>query len=561
MLLAQILDFMIIILVIAAVAEAATKDYEAAVVLMIVVVLNVLIGFTQEYKANKALEALMSLSVPKATVIRDGQQSTIDSAQLVPGDIVVLDEGDAIPADLRLCEVSQLEIVEAILTGESVPTSKSIKTIRKRSRKLPLGDCKGNAFMATVVAKGRGKGIVVRTGEDTEIGKISKAIVQQPPTATSIQKKLTRLGQILVAVSLFLCALVVVIGIAYGKPAEEMLKVGISLAVSVIPEGLVAVVTVTMAIGVRRMAMQNAIVRKLPSVETLGSVTVICSDKTGTLTEGKMGTAELWTSDNSLFTFTHSTSLSPELGSAQLVPPVSLTDALSNPEANAGTKDTDRKQSAQDVQKGVEKAPWGLIAGSLVAGCCNNASVIKGEEGDWKPIGDPTEVAMIVAAQKSGFPRDYFQTNVGIEKMGEYPFDSDRKLMSVVYTQSKAPSSPSTGFSQDTTFILAKGAPEGVLTRCTHYLPPPPPNAGKDGDENNFFKWLETVEPAPLTEAYVNYVSLRSSHMASSGLRVLALAMRRVKKEEGEEILKAKKEGEAERELWFVGLIGLIDPP
>jgi len=270
----------------------ATKEYISMAVLLIVVVLNAIIGFTQEYKAGKALDALTKLSVPVAQVLRDGATSMINSQELVPGDIVILEEGESVPADLRLAEVSQLEIIESILTGESVAVTKDPKEIKTLTRKLPLGDCKGNAFMATVVAKGRGKGIVVRTGRQTEMGKISAAITGHKKALTPVQRKLAMLGKLLVCFAIVLCALMALIMIVgYKNEVKYSLQLALSLAVSVIPEGLVAVVTVTMALGVRRMAERKAIVRTLPAVETLGSVTFICSDKTGTLTEGKMGAA------------------------------------------------------------------------------------------------------------------------------------------------------------------------------------------------------------------------------------------------------------------------------
>ncbi|KAJ3215942.1 P-type ATPase [Dinochytrium kinnereticum] len=559
MLWTQLTDFMVIILILAAIAEFATDDAKAAVVLLIVVFLNVLIGFTQEYKANKALEALLTLSVPKATVIRDGKQMVVESAILVPGDLVVLDEGDAVPADLRLCEVAQLEIVEAILTGESVPTNKSTRTIRKRSRRLPLGDCKGNAFMTTVVARGRGKGIVVRVGEATEIGRISKAITSVPNEPTPIQKKLDFLGKLLVAVALFLCTLVVVIGILYKRNAIDMIKVGVSLAVSVIPEGLVAVTTVTMALAVARMAKRNAVVRKLPSVETLGSVTHICSDKTGTLTEGKMGAASLWTTDNSLFQYKNGTPDTSIDGSVHIYPAVPLADALLHPELHSGSNDEERRTRITEVAQKVEEAPAHLVAASMVATLCNNAQVEWGvDESGKKAVtvsGDPTEIAMVVAANVAGYSRSWFEKEVGFTKMGEYPFDSDRKLMSTIYGITPTDKYAS-HLSSSNCFVLVKGAPEGILNRCTSYLPPM-----AESSNGQFFDHLQNFQPEPLTDSFVNYVSDRSGNMAGGGLRVLALALRRVSVEEGRKILDAKREDEAEKELTFVGLIGLIDPP
>ncbi|KAI8814697.1 hypothetical protein BJ742DRAFT_671382 [Cladochytrium replicatum] len=532
----QVSDYMVVILVIAAIAEFATDDPKAAAVLLIVVVLNIIIGFTQEYKANKALEALMSLSVPKAMVIRDGQQEQVNSADLVPGDLVVLDEGDAIPADLRLVDVAQLEIVEAILTGESLPVQKHTDAIKQRTRKLPLADCKGSAFMSTVVARGRGKGIVVRTGDETEIGRISKAIVSTPHVKTPIQIKLTRLGMWLVVIALVLCAIIVVIGVARGNYWLDMLKIGISLAVSVIPEGLVVVVTLTMAIGVRRMASKNAIVRKLPSVETLGSVTVICSDKTGTLTEGKMGTAEIWTADNSIFTFTNSTSLDPSVGRAMVAKADSLPEAIENLEKSraengaAAIDDTSAKAAATEASTEFSDAPTHLVLSTMVATLCNNAS--------------------------AGFSREFFHATVGLQKLGEYAFDSERKLMSVLYYQ--PPNEQSGAFKSDTTLIMVKGAPEGVLSNCTHFIPAASSAVNAFQLVNNFENVREAVN-----DGFVTYVSERAGHMASSGLRVLALAMRKLDggRGQGEAILAESKSSAAETELTFVGLIGLIDPP
>ncbi|KAI9207945.1 uncharacterized protein BJ171DRAFT_492135 [Polychytrium aggregatum] len=553
----QITDFMVIILIIAAIVEGVTDsgDLKSSAVLLIVVVINVIIGFSQEYKANKAMEALMSLSVPKATVIRAGKQESLDAAELVPGDLVVLEEGDAVPADLRLCEVAQLEIVESVLTGESVAAPKSIRTIRRRTRKLPLAECKGNAFMCTVVARGRGKGIVVRTGLESEIGRISQAITSTPHQMTHIQKKLQSLGTWLVIIAFLLCAIVIGIGLLHKNPVAEMIRVGVSLAVSVIPEGLVAVVTVTMALGVRRMAQENAIVRKLVSVESLGSVTVICSDKTGTLTEGKMGTAEIWASDNNLYLYTHSTSMDPEKGCAQLCAPAILEDAMADTAEQIGKKDEQRKQGASNISKSLESCPPSLLLSTMVSCLCNNGTINKDPETNkWKPIGDPTEIAMVIAAQKVGFTREWFQNNLGLQKLGEYAFDSDRKLMSAVF----ALGSPKSGIyelpASDLSFVLVKGAPEGVLSKCTHYFPPI--TTGQSA-----LDYIANAAPVPLDDRYVAYVSERATSMASKGLRVLALAMKRQSVAEGSNIIAGKKESLAESNLGFVGLIGLIDPP
>jgi len=295
MIMDQLRDFMIIVLI-STMILSAIMDYpkvSSAAVLAIVILCNVVIGFWQEWKAAKTVKALRSMTVPKARVIRGGAEDVIDASELVPGDVVVLGEGDFVPADLRLIKVNRLEVVESNLTGESEAVPKNTLVIKVKSRKLPITKCHANAFMSTMVARGSGVGIVVRVGEATEIGKINSALAEEaslsPTEAKSpLQKKLSRLGFFLVVLAISLSVVVALAGIVQDKKWREMLPIAVSLAVSVIPEGLVAVVTVTMAIGVSRLAKQKAIVRKMPAVETLGAVTTICSDKTGTLTEGRM---------------------------------------------------------------------------------------------------------------------------------------------------------------------------------------------------------------------------------------------------------------------------------
>ncbi|KAF9112240.1 P-type ATPase [Mortierella sp. AM989] len=603
----QFTDFMILLLLAVAVLMAATKDFIAMGVLLFVVFLNAVIGFTQEYKAGKALDALTKLSVPQAQVLRDGSTSIINSEELVPGDIVILEEGESVPADLRLAEVSQLEIVESILTGESVAVNKDPKEIKTLTRKLPLGDCKGNAFMSTVVAKGRGKGIVVRTGRQTEMGKISAAITGQRTILTPVQRKLATLGKLLVVFALVLCAVMAGIQIAYHRPVDESLKIALSLAVSVIPEGLVAVTTVTMALGVRRMAARKAIIRTLPAVETLGSVTFICSDKTGTLTEGKMGAAELWTSDGTAYRFTESTSLDPNKGDVTLKIPSA--------------------EQLQIIEKSLDKVPVQMLISLMVSSLCNNSSVVQKDKDqaddipettvpvetvdempveatlesiEWKGIGDPTEVALVVAAQKAGFPKQFFHS-LGYTRIYEQAFDSERKVMSVVY---KAPLNSGSNNGEHFEFVLAKGAPEEILNRCVGYLP--------NLESGSLLSPLDVLKPSekdlfqPLTEEFYDRVSDASGRMADNGLRVLGLAYKKVRENGGgidqsgvgdglDDINKVKdmKEvpastlrptkldlmtasnvnqadddddeeevppGYAESDLVFLGLIGLIDP-
>ncbi|KAF9546466.1 P-type ATPase [Mortierella hygrophila] len=613
MVLGQFTDFMILLLLAVAVLLAAIEEYISMTVLLIVVVLNAIIGFTQEYKAGKALDALTKLSVPVAQVLRDGTASMINSEELVPGDIVILEEGESVPADLRLAEVSQLEIIESILTGESVAVNKDPKEIKTLTRKLPLGDCKGNAFMATVVAKGRGKGIVVRTGHLTEMGKISAAIAGAPKILTPVQQKLAKLGKLLVVFALVLCAVMAGIQVAYikkrnppghrAKAVRDAIITAISLAVSVIPEGLVAVTTVTMAMGVRRMATRKAIVRTLPAVETLGSVTFICSDKTGTLTEGKMGAAELWTSDGVAYGFTESTSLDPNKGDVTMK--ISTGETLL-------------------MGKTLEQVPAQMLISLMVSSLCNNSSVVQKDTDEvseasavavtvsaeekpvdtpaksveWKGVGDPTEVALVVAAQKAGFPKSYFH-DLGYTRIYEQAFDSERKVMSVVY---KAPMNREDDKGDHFEFVLAKGAPEEILNRCVGYLPTI--GAGSLPSPLDVLKPREHDLALPVTEEFYDSVTEASGRMADNGLRVLGLAYKKVKVNGGGAVssglgdgldhinnIKDKKEapastlkptkldmitaanaqqdddddeeippGYAESELVFLGMIGLIDP-
>ncbi|KAG0030007.1 P-type ATPase [Podila clonocystis] len=604
MIINQLTDFIVLMLIAVAILMAATKEFISMAVLLIVVILNTIIGFVQEYKAGKALDALTKLSVPRAQVLRDGETSVINSEELVPGDIVILEEGESVPADLRLAEVSQLEIIESILTGESVAVNKDPKEIKTLTRKLPLGDCKGNAFMSTVVAKGRGKGIVVRTGRLTEMGKISAAITGAPTQLTPVQRKLALLGKILVLFAILLCAAMACIMILWHKrPTKKSLLTALSLAVSVIPEGLVAVVTVTMAMGVRRMAARAAIVRTLPAVETLGSVTFICSDKTGTLTEGKMGAAELWTSDGTAYGFTESTSLDPNKGDVFLKSNSDITPEI--------------------IEKSIDKVPAQMLISLMVSSLCNNSSVVQDvDEKDskdvavalptqdvdtiasakaveWKGIGDPTEVALVVAAQKAGFPKSYFH-DLGYSRVYEQAFDSERKVMSVVY---KAPVDTSNANGEHYEFVLAKGAPEEILNRCVGFLPPVA--SGSVSSPLDVLKPSKTDLVIPVTEDFYDQVTDASGRMADNGLRVLGLAYKRVKVNGGGVVdeglgdgldhvnkIKDEKEvaastlkptkldmitaanvaqtddddeeeippGYAESDLVFLGLIGLIDP-
>ncbi len=288
----QFKDFMVLVLLAATMISGLLGEYTDAITIIAIVVMNAILGFVQEFKAEKSLQALKDMAAPHARVIRNGEIESIPAVEVVPGDIVLLESGDRVPADIRLFETHALYIEESALTGESVPVSKQDEVIPYED--IPLGDQKNMAFMGTLITRGTGTGIIVETGMNTEMGKIADLIQSTEEVETPLQRRLEQLGKILIVISLILTALVVVTGIWHGHNAYAMFLAGVSLAVAAIPEGLPAIVTVALALGVQRMIKRKAIVRKLPSVETLGCATVICSDKTGTLTQNKMTVTDLW---------------------------------------------------------------------------------------------------------------------------------------------------------------------------------------------------------------------------------------------------------------------------
>lgn len=297
-----------------------------------------------------------------------------------------------------------------------------------------------------------------------------------------------------------------------------------------------------MALGVQRMAKLHAIVRKLPSVETVGSVTVICSDKTGTLTEGKMGAQQIWSSDNSNYIISHSTSLDPNEGEIMATSSTSLEVAIK-------TNTLSATHPPRPIGKAIEKMPGPLVLTLLVSSLCNNSGINKADDGSFKSVGDPTEVALLVAGIKGGVTREWSNQSAGLVKLGEFAFDSDRKLMSSLYSASESspPSIPS-----DACFVFVKGAPEAVIRCCTRYLV---------SSDDRGLEFLGDSPSVPLTDEYVELLSTQSAQMASCGLRVLAMAVKRISTGEGSRIFKSQKHSEAESELSFVGIVGLIDPP
>ncbi|NLV77390.1 MAG: calcium-transporting P-type ATPase, PMR1-type [Tissierellia bacterium] len=418
-LMAQFKDFLVIILIIASIISFAVGERADAIVILAIVIINALLGLYQEGKAEKALEALKKMAAPNAKVIRDGNVTTVPANSLVPGDIVLLESGDIVPADLRLVQSSNLKIEEASLTGESVPVEKDSNAIFEKD--VALGDRTNMAFMSTIVTYGRGKGIVVSTGHDTEIGKIATMIQTFDEDPTPLQKNLNKLGKYLGIACIIVCILVFALGIFQGRDLLEMFMVAISLAVAAIPEGLPAIVTIVLALGMNRMVKRNAIVKKLLAVETLGCTTVICSDKTGTLTQNEMTVVKAYT-DGKVFDVT-GTGYEPEGDFRIDGNPVEPKDII------------------------------GLNTLITIGALCNDATLEKNHEG-YRILGDPTEGALITLAGKGDIYKD--EINKRFPRIDEIPFDSGRKMMTTFHKN----------YIPNRIVSFTKGAPDIIISRC-----------------------------------------------------------------------------------------------
>lgn len=410
MLKAQIIDPMVLILIGAAAFSAILQEWTEAAVIFIIVIVNAVIGIVQEKKAQSSLEALRNMSAPTAKVLRQGEESVIPASELVVGDIVMLGDGDMVPADLRLIDSANLKVQEASLTGESVPSEKEAEDILPED--CPLGDRSNMAYTSAIVTYGRATGVVVATGMDTEVGNIAGMLDNQDDTDTPLKRKLNAVGKTLTIVGLIVCALIFAIGAFYQRPLIPQFLVAISLAISIIPEGLPATATIVMALGVQRMAKKNALIRKLPAVETLGSATVICSDKTGTLTLNKM----------------------------------TVTHIAVNGDFENGT--TTPVENAANQHPAVYKE---LV---YAAALCNDASLDPDRKGEI--IGDPTEGALIYLAQAFGIDHEALEDDY--PRLFEQPFDSERKRMTTVHRI------------HEKWISYTKGAVDEMLPLCTHIL-------------------------------------------------------------------------------------------
>jgi len=481
MFLDQFKDFMILVLIAAAVVSGVIGELSDTIAIVVIVVLNAVIGFVQEYRAEKAMTALKKMAAPTATVIREGKPADIAASELVPGDIVTLEAGKIVPADTRLSEAYQLKIEEAALTGESIPVEKHTKPLHDEM--LPLGDRKNMAYKGTTVSYGRGTGIVVATGMETELGKIATMLQEEEEVKTPLQKRLATFGKKLAFAVLAICAIVFVIGIMRGEQPLLMLLTAISLAVAAIPEALPAVITISLALGARKMVRQNALIRKLPAVETLGSVTYICSDKTGTLTLNKMTVEEIYVDEKIV-------------------------------------------RSEELRVRRHEKLMTALALS-------NDAQI----NADGKVIGDPTEVALFVAAQDAGFNKD--ELTKYFPRVAEIPFDSERKCMTTVHKVSNdnlIASNPLPPFSKggEGGFVsFTKGALEILVEKSNSIL------------TSEGLKGIDVEEILRVIEK-----------MAADGLRVLGIAMRK-----WDSLPENMSPENVETGLTILGLVGMVDPP
>lgn len=519
-LLDQFTETMVVILMIAAIISLVLGEYIDFVAIIVIIILNALIGFRQEYKAEQAMAALKKLAVPIVKVRRSGHVAEISSTELVPGDIVLLEAGNIVPADGRLIESHNLQTQESALTGESEPVSKISSALHGAD--LPLAERENAIYMGTIVTYGRGQAIITETGMDTELGNIADLMQSAGVDQTPLQKRLDQLGKILAMAALVLVGIVFGLGFLQGESFEILLLTGISLAVAAVPEGLPAVVTISLALGARRMLNRQALIRKLPAVEALGSVTVICSDKTGTLTENRMTVTVIDVAD-------HRIDLVEELSRT-------YTGTVSLPCVDAVPS------SDQAEKLHASPALTLLLAGAAL---CNDAILDCNERRPdrFHIVGDPTEGALLVAASRMGLGKNTLEAI--FPRVDEVPFDSERKRMTTVNRMPTSPADIPDGFkpvwdwdgwTEEFDYVaFTKGSVDGLL------------------DISNQV-WIENrVEP--MSADWRDRIEVANSKLAQKGMRVLGVACRSI-----DELPIQANGNNAESELIFVGLVGMIDP-
>ncbi len=515
----QLTAVMVVILIVAAVISLALGDYKDAIAIMAIVVLNAVLGFVQEYRAEKAMAALKKLAVPTVKVRRDGHVREISARELVPGDIVLLEAGGLVPADGRLLESVNLRVQEAALTGESEPVDKDPSALVEKD--LLLADRRNMVYMGTVVTYGRGMAVVTETGMRTELGRIAEMIQTVEREPTPLQRRLEQLARGLAVAALAIVTVVFVLGVLRGEDVELMFLTAISMAVAAVPEGLPAVVTIALALGAQRMLKRHALIRKLPAVETLGSVTVICSDKTGTLTENRMTVTVLDVAGRTVSL----TELFQRDRSVWMEP--------GNPHPVAEAPPLQRATVAETPVAQLDPSLRLLLMGAAL---CNDVILEPADDGSGtlRAVGDPTEAALVVAAAQCGLLKPELER--ALPRVAEAPFTSERKRMTTIHKL------VGDGFLELVTWnpqpyvAFTKGAVDGLLEVSSQV-------------------WVDG-HSEPLDEEWRQRIQAANDRLAQNGMRVLGVAFRPLESlpdEVGEETL--------ERDLIFVGLAGMIDPP
>ncbi len=521
-LLEQFTNLMVIILIIAGVVSAFLGEYTDAVVIAAIVVLNALLGFTQEYRAEQAMAALKKLAVPNVRVRRDGRIQEITALDLTPGDLVLLEAGNLVPADVRLLESVNLRIQEAALTGESEAVEKEAAFVARDD--LSLGDRRNMAYMGTVITYGRGQALVVETGMRTELGKIASLLQSVGAEQTPLQKRLDQLGKGLALAALILVGAIFILGWLRGEDFKTLFLTSVSIAVAAVPEGLPAVVTIALALGSQRMLKRNALIRKLPAVETLGSVTTICSDKTGTLTQNRMTVTVLDVADHRVDL---NADLVPGGGSGRWTP----------------CADGENRTIGEDEQRIRQMPALNLL---LAGGALCNDAIIECDEDRperFTVIGDPTEGALVAAAERMGMNKQALESV--FPRVAELPFDSQRKRMTTVHrfpaSHAEVPDLFETfwnwgGWIGSVEYVaFTKGAVDGLLAISDRV-------------------WIDD-HTAPMDEAWAGRISEANARLAKNGMRVLGIACRSLDAPPARATIEDLEQG-----LILVGLVGMIDP-
>jgi Ca2+-transporting ATPase len=486
---------MVVILIAAAVLSMALGDHEDAIAIAAIIALNALLGFSQEYRAEKAMSALKQLSIPIVRVRRNNKVQQISSRDVVPGDVVLLEAGERVAADCRLVEAARLETQEAALTGESQPIQKNIEAVDQSE--LPLGDRHGMVYMGTFIVSGRGIGVAVATGLATELGKIARLLQSVRSEPTPLQHRLDQVGKRLAIIALFLVVVIFVLGMARGESFRIMLLTAVSLGVAAVPEGLPAIVTIALTLGAQRMLRRNALIRKLPAVEALGSVTAICTDKTGTLTQNRMTVASLRTPQRRL-----------EL------------------ESHGATREADG-------------AGFGLLLAA--AALCNDAFPGSSRNEGGSILGDPTEVALLEAAGHFGIAKAHLETV--LPRVGELPFSAERKRMTTFHARQNS----ATAISEEIASALASDNEAGFI-------------AFTKGAVENLMECSAAIavgdKKEVLSASWRERLIEENNELAQKGMRVLGIAYRAFPS-----LPPPGQMENAERDLTFIGMVAMMDPP